>query len=260
MDAEQYQRFVTELIKGRLSLKRSFETDDLFQACQPIEEVARKGPDTLRYGALKPVGLRDPQTGLRPWAVVQLRAENSAHSAYNLVGFQTNLAFGEQERIFRLIPGLERAEFSRFGVMHRNTFIDAPRLLTPDLALKGHPGLRFAGQITGTEGYCEAIGSGLFAALATYADLQGAVPPLLPPESTLGSLLAYATDPEVVDYQPMHVNYGIMVPLSIPVKKKRERYTAFNHRAIAAIHRFCEENPVLSLSPTHLKRERRRCR
>ncbi|MDR2197060.1 MAG: methylenetetrahydrofolate--tRNA-(uracil(54)-C(5))-methyltransferase (FADH(2)-oxidizing) TrmFO [Coriobacteriales bacterium] len=251
LNRAQYEHFISELITARLTLKRSFETAELFQACQPIEEVARKGLDTLRHGALKPVGLYDPHTQLRPWAVVQLRAENRARSAYNLVGFQTNLSFGEQQRVFRLIPGLEQAEFSRFGVMHRNTFIDAPRLLAHDLSLKADSRLRFAGQITGTEGYCEAIGSGLYAALASYAALQGRPAPVLPPESTLGSLLSYATDPQVVEYQPMHVNYGIMLPLEPSVRKKRERYTAFSRRAVESMHRFRSQNGFLEFLPSY---------
>jgi methylenetetrahydrofolate--tRNA-(uracil-5-)-methyltransferase len=248
---EEYDALVRELTHGARVIPRSFETAELFQACQPVEEVARSGHDTLRHGALKPVGLTDPRTGQRPWAVVQLRPENREKTAYNLVGFQTNLTFGEQERIFRLIPGLENAPFSRFGVMHRNTFIDSPRTLDRTFALRQHPLLRFAGQITGTEGYAEAMASGLFVALSTYADLQGMKAPLLPEETVLGSLLSYATNPAIDDYQPMHVNYGIIKPLAQPPRRKKERYTLYSQRSRAAIETFREANSFLSFPPVY---------
>jgi methylenetetrahydrofolate--tRNA-(uracil-5-)-methyltransferase len=248
---EEYDRLVRELTGATRVIPRAFETAELFQACQPVEEVARSGHDTLRHGALKPVGLVDPQTGCRPWAVVQLRPENNEGTAYNLVGFQTNLTFGEQERIFRLIPGLEKAVFSRLGVMHRNTFIDAPRALDKGFALHGHPFLRFAGQITGTEGYVEAIASGLFAALATYARLQNMEVPVLPEDTVLGALFTYATDPAVTDYQPMHVNYGIVKALTEPPRSKKERYAAYSRRSRAAIEAFRHSNGFLSFLPSY---------
>jgi methylenetetrahydrofolate--tRNA-(uracil-5-)-methyltransferase len=248
---EEYDHLVHELTKAQRVIPRSFETTELFQACQPVEEVARSGHDTLRHGALKPVGLRDPRTGQRPWAVVQLRPENNEGTAYNLVGFQTNLTFGEQERIFRLIPGLEQAVFSRFGVMHRNTFVDAPQVLSRSFALRSHLFLRFAGQITGTEGYAEAIASGLFAALATYAELQGFEAPTLPVETVLGSLFEHATDPTLTDYQPMHVNYGIIKALPAAPRRKKERYAAYSQRARAAIEAFREQHSFLSLLPAY---------
>jgi methylenetetrahydrofolate--tRNA-(uracil-5-)-methyltransferase len=248
---EEYDRLVEELIQGRRTIPRSFESSELFQACQPVEEVARSGHDTLRYGALKPVGLVDPHTGRRPWAVVQLRPENREGTAYNLVGFQTNLTFGEQERIFRLIPGLQNAVFSRFGVMHRNTFIDSPHALDKGFALKDRPSVRFAGQITGTEGYVEAMASGLFAALTTYAALQGKSPALLPEETVLGALFAYATDSTVTEYQPMHVNYGIIKPLPAPPRHKKERYAAYSERSRAVIESFRQRNAFLSFLPAY---------
>jgi methylenetetrahydrofolate--tRNA-(uracil-5-)-methyltransferase len=251
LDREEYECLVRELTRAKRTIPRSFETTELFQACQPVEELARSGFDTLRHGALKPVGLTDPRTGRRPWAVVQLRPENNERTAYNLVGFQTNLTFGEQERVFRLIPGLERAVFSRLGVMHRNTFIDAPRTLNEVFALRAYPFLHFAGQITGTEGYVEAIASGLFAALAVYAELQGTRPPILPEETLLGSLFAYATDPTVTGYQPMHVNYGIIKPLPEPPRRKKERYAAYSQRSRAAIEAFREQNGFLSFLPAY---------
>ena len=246
---EQYDRLVTELIDAQRVIPRHFEASELFAACQPIEEVARKGHDALRYGALKPVGLIDPVSGRRPWAVVQLRLENNRASAYNLVGFQTNLSFGEQQRVFSLIPGLEQAVFSRFGVMHRNTFIDSPRALDRGFALHKYPFIRFAGQITGTEGYVEAMASGLLAALNCYASLRKEGPVILPKETLAGSLFSYATDPATIDYQPMHVNYGIIEPLANPPRQKKRRYAAYSARSKAAIEAFREQNGSLSFLP-----------
>lgn len=239
---DEYDRFYDALITAHRATEKDFERRDLFQACQPVEEVGRTGRDALRYGALKPVGLTDPRDGGRPWAVVQLRAENRACNAYNLVGFQTNLKFGEQERVFRMIPGLEEAEFLRFGVMHRNTFIDSPRLLDETLALRSLPRIRFAGQITGTEGYAEAAASGLLAAINTWATLVGSEPLVLPETTALGSLTAYSTDQTTNPYQPMHVNFGIVPPLPDRVKGKRERYAAYSARAQNDLARWVHEH------------------
>lgn len=244
MDKEEYEAFVEALVSARKVVQRDFEQKDLFRACQPAEEVARTGLDSLRYGAMKPVGLTDPRTGSRPWAAVQLRAENAAATAYNLVGFQTNLTWPEQRRVFRMIPGLEGAEFFRYGVMHRNTFIDSPRVLDPTFAVPG-TAVRFAGQITGTEGYVEAIASGLLAGLNTYANLVGAAPVRLPDTGALGSLVAYATNPETVDYQPMHVNFGLVPPIEGPRLKKRERYAAYAARAMADLEAYVATRPDL---------------
>lgn len=238
---EEYDAFIDALLEADLVVKRSFESKDLFQACQPIEEVARAGRDAPRFGALKPVGLTDPATGRRPWAVVQLRAEDAHGESYNLVGFQTNLTFPEQRRVFRMVPGLQDAEFARYGVMHRNTFLNAPQLIDATGRLKGAVGealvvpVYVAGQLAGTEGYCEAIRSGLHAAFALAARLRGEEPPDLPAQTAFGALMAYATDPATKDYQPMHVNFGIMEPLDPPVKNKRERYAAYASRAAAAL-------------------------
>ena len=238
---EEYERFVDELLCAERVIAKDFESRELFQACQPIEEIARAGRDAPRFGALKPVGLTDPRTGRRPWAALQLRAEDACGQSYNLVGFQTNLTFPEQRRVFRLIPGLEQAEFARYGVMHRNTFLDAPRLLddhgrlvSDEARALGAP-IYVAGQLGGTEGYCEAIRSGLHVALAVTADLRGRVLPPLPPDTVWGALLAYATDPATTDYQPMHVNFGILRPLDPPVRNKRERYGAYARRASEAL-------------------------
>ena len=235
-DKESYDAFIAQLVAADRVIKRDFETKDLFQACQPIEEIARKGADAPRFGTCKPVGLTDPATGRRPWAAVQLRAENAQGTAYNLVGFQTNLTFGEQKRVFRMIPGLQNAEFARYGVMHRNTFIQAPRLLDRDLRLRGVDApVYVAGQLSGTEGYCEAIASGLMCALFVYAQLQGMQPSLLPVETAFGALLDYATDPATQDYQPMHVNFGILKPLDQHIRNKGMRYTAYAERGSRAM-------------------------
>ena len=235
-DKESYDAFIAELVAADRVIKRDFETKDLFQACQPIEEIARKGADAPRFGTCKPVGLTDPATGRRPWAAVQLRAENAQGTAYNLVGFQTNLTFGEQKRVFRMIPGLQNAEFARYGVMHRNTFIQAPRLLDRDLRLRGIDApVYVAGQLSGTEGYCEAIASGLMCALFVYARLQGMQAPLLPVETAFGALLDYATDPATQDYQPMHVNFGILKPLDQHIRNKGMRYAAYAERGSRAM-------------------------
>ena len=235
-DKESYDAFIAQLVAADRVIKRDFETKDLFQACQPIEEIARKGADAPRFGTCKPVGLTDPATGCRPWAAVQLRAENAQGTAYNLVGFQTNLTFGEQKRVFRMIPGLQNAEFARYGVMHRNTFIQAPRLLDRDLRLRGVDApVYVAGQLSGTEGYCEAIASGLMCALFVYAQLQGMQAPLLPVETAFGALLDYATDLATQDYQPMHVNFGILKPLDQHIRNKGMRYAAYAERGSRAM-------------------------
>lgn len=244
---EEYDAFIEELVNAERVIRRDFETRDLFQACQPIEEIARKGHDAPRFGTLKPVGLTDPRTGRRPWAALQLRAEDAHGSSYNLVGFQTNLTFPEQRRVFRMIPGLEQAEFARYGVMHRNTFVDAPRLLDANLRLHAPAADRLgvpvflAGQIAGTEGYCEAIRSGLHAALAVAALLAGVEPPALPRETAFGALMAYATDPATADYQPMHVNFGILPPFDQHIRNKRERYAAYAERGAQALAAYRDE-------------------
>lgn len=230
LSREEYDTFIDGLVRAERVILKDFERRDLFQACQPAEEVARTGKDAIRFGAMKPVGLIDPRTGKRPWAAVQLRAENAEHTAYNLVGFQTNLTFGEQKRVFRMIPGLENAEFFRYGVMHRNTFVDAPHVLDRSFAVPGTT-VRLAGQITGTEGYTEAVASGLLAALNTFADMRGLDHVSLPDTSVFGALVSYATDPACVDYQPMHVNFGIIPPLEDGKRRsKRDRYTAYADR------------------------------
>lgn len=242
---EEYDRFIDELVAAERVVSRDFETADLFQACQPIEEIARRGHDAPRFGPLKPVGLTDPRTGKRPWAVLQLRAEDAHKTSFNLVGFQTNLKFPEQKRVFSLIPGLEHAEFARYGVMHRNTFIDAPHLLdaslrlcTPAAEALDAP-VFVAGQLSGTEGYCEAMRSGLHAALSVGAYLAGVDAVPLPAQTAFGALVSHATDPTTTDYQPMHVNFGIMEPLDPPIRNKSQRYHAYAERGKAAVEEYC---------------------
>ena len=228
LNKEEYESFITALLEAERVIARDFETKDLFCACQPVEEVARSGFDAPRHGMMKPVGLVDPRDGKRPYAAVQLRAEDAHASSYNLVGFQTNLTFPEQRRVFRMIPGLNKAEFARFGVMHRNTFIDAPHLLDASFMLRSsRQPLYFAGQVSGTEGYCEAIMAGLYVSLCVYASICGIPMDPMPPTTSFGSLIAYATNPGTRDYQPMHVNFGVFPPLEHQVRNKGARYAAF---------------------------------
>lgn len=239
MDKQEYETFINELLNAEYIIKKDFESKDLFQACQPIEEVARSGFDAPRYGAMKPVGLTDPRNGKRPYAVVQLRAENKEKTSYNLVGFQTNLTFAEQKRIFSMLPGLEKAEFVRFGVMHRNTFINAPKLLSENLNLKDN--IYVAGQLCGTEGYLEAVRSGYHAAVSVLCESLGEAVPSLSDLTAFGSLIKYATNPETKNYQPMHVNFGIFPPLENQIRNKRDRYDAFAKRGKIEIENYAKE-------------------
>ena len=245
MTREEYEAFMDALLSAERVIARDFEQADLFCACQPVEEVARTGRDSLRFGALKPVGLTDPRTGRRPWAAVQLRAETASRAAYNMVGFQTNLTWPEQRRVFRMVPGLKGAEFLRYGVMHRNSFVDAPHALDRTFAIPGTQ-VRLAGQITGTEGYVEAIASGLLGALNTYAALTGAPAVILPLTGALGSLAAYATDPATSGYQPMHVNFGLFPPLEEHIRNKAERRAAMVARARADLDAYLAGRPDLA--------------
>lgn len=242
---EQYEMFIHELLDAKRVILRDFETTDLFQGCQPIEEIARRGFDAPRHGPLKPMGLTNPKTGHRPWAALQLRSEDRYEQSYNLVGFQTNLTFSEQKRVFRMIPGLEHAEFLRYGVMHRNTFIDAPHILTerleaPAISHKIYRPVYIAGQVSGTEGYTEAIMSGLYAALQAYGALHSLVLYPMPHNTSFGSLLRYACDPETKDYQPMHVNFGIFPPLKPAIKNKKERRHAYAVRGDTSMKDYVE--------------------
>ena len=253
MNEDEYNAFIDALVAAECADILGFEDKRQFDGCLPIESIAKRGRMAAAFGPMKPVGLRDPRTGKEPFAVVQLRQDDAAGSIYNLVGFQTRLKFPEQKRVFGMIPGLEHAEFARFGVMHRNTFINSPQLLDSSLSLSriGLPTIRFAGQITGTEGYVEAIGSGLMAALGTYAQIKGLPEPVLPQQTLLGSLLRYATDPNTLDYQPMHVNYGIMMPLEQPIRSKQQRYLAYSQRARQALDDFIDDRPDLRFLPEY---------
>jgi len=217
-----------------------FEDLRYFEGCLPIEEMARRGRETLAFGPMRPTGLTDPRSGKRPYAVVQLRQENRDRTLYNMVGFQTKMTYPEQKRVFALVPGLAHAEFVRFGSLHRNTFIDAPRQLLPTLQWRGRSDLFFAGQITGVEGYIESAAAGLLAGLNAARIVRGAAPVAPPPTTALGSVLAYITDPLRKDFQPMNANFGLMPPLapSVPKKLKKERMA---ERALADIDRWAAE-------------------
>lgn len=207
----------------------------------PIEVLASRGKDTMRYGPLKPVGLQDPRTGHRPWANLQLRRENAAGTLYNLVGFQTNLKFGEQKRVFSMFPALKNAEFVRYGVMHRNTFIDSPRLLNSDFSLRSDPKIFFAGQITGVEGYMESAAAGILAGMNAARRLLGKPTVTLPATTMMGALARYISDESVKHFQPMGANFGVLPPLSEKIRDKAARYTAIADRAEADLTAYKEE-------------------
>ncbi len=240
---EEYLAFIDALLEAKKVILKDFERNELFSACQPIEEIARSGVDAPRFGPLKPVGLTDPRTGKRPWAVAQLRSENRNNAAFNLVGFQTNLTFPEQKRVFRMIPGLENAEFARFGVMHKNIFVNASQVLDSNLkcnALSSECGMPvyIAGQLSGTEGYLEAVRSGLHASISVVCELGGLAAPKLSCSTVFGSLVNYATDKNTVDYQPMHVNFGIIAPLEQKIKNKQQRYIAYQQRGDSEVQAY----------------------
>ena len=213
MDKEQYEAFIKELVAAEEAEVHGFEDKNVFEGCMPVEVMARRGVDTLRYGPLKPVGLIDPNTGKEPYAVVQLRQDNRDGSIFNLVGFQTHLKFGEQKRVFSMIPALANAEFVRYGVMHRNTFLQSPKLLDRSYADRRDPMVAFAGQMTGVEGYVESTASGYLAAVAMAAKVQGRVLPEFPKTTAIGALGLYISDESVVNFQPMNVNFSIIAPL-----------------------------------------------
>ncbi len=241
---EEYEAFHAALVAAERAPLHDFDGGlTVYEGCMPIEVMAARGADTIRFGPLRPVGLRDPRTGHRPWANVQLRAENAARTLYNLVGFQTNLKWGEQKRVFSMIPGLEHAEFVRYGVMHRNTFLDSPQVLTEQQFLKDHHNVFFAGQITGFEGYMESAASGLLAARQILARLQGRTLPPPPAETMCGALLRHITTPNK-DFQPMGANMGILprTPDIDAIRDKRERYAALSQAAQRAMNEWVEED------------------
>lgn len=237
---QEYTAFYNELINAESVVLKEFEKNapTVYEGCMPIEIMAKRGEDTIRFGPLKPVGLRDPRTDRRPWAVVQLRRENREGTLLNMVGFQTNLKFPEQKRVFSMIPGMENAEFVRYGVMHRNTFINSPKVLTPALNLKSNSNLFFAGQITGVEGYIESAASGILAGINAALLLEGKEPMVLPNDTMLGALISYITEQNVVDFQPMGSNMGILPSLDIHIKSKQERYGALAERAMKSLNSY----------------------
>lgn len=245
---EEYLRFYNEIIHAESAPLHDFDRpegcrDDftVYEGCMPIEVLAKRGEETMRYGAMKPVGLTDPKTGSRPYAAVQLRKENSEGTLYNIVGFQTNLKFGEQKRVFSLIPGLENAEFVRYGVMHRNSFLNSPKLLNGDFSLRSRPKLFFAGQMTGVEGYMESAASGIMAGLNLSRKILEQQELILPRETMIGALSRYISDETVTDFQPMGANMGILPPLNEHIKGKQERYQAVADRALNAFEEYMKD-------------------
>ncbi|MGX8711739.1 methylenetetrahydrofolate--tRNA-(uracil(54)-C(5))-methyltransferase (FADH(2)-oxidizing) TrmFO [Caproiciproducens sp. R1] len=246
MDKEEYERFYGALVSAERAPVHDFDVADpkVYEGCMPVEVMAQRGAETLRFGPLKPVGLRDPHTGHRPWAVVQLRREDSQGTLYNLVGFQTNLKFGEQKRVFGMIPGLENAEYFRYGVMHRNTFLNSPRVLSADYSLRERPGLFFAGQITGVEGYMESASSGIMAGINAVRRLNGQDTLVLPDTTMIGALSRYAAYGSETDFQPMGANFGVIPPLEPHIRDKRERYAAFSARSLQELKKIMAENQL----------------
>ncbi|MBP1548262.1 MAG: methylenetetrahydrofolate--tRNA-(uracil(54)-C(5))-methyltransferase (FADH(2)-oxidizing) TrmFO [Oscillospiraceae bacterium] len=244
---EEYLAFHSELVNAQSAPVHDFDRpensrDDftVYEGCMPIEVLAKRGEDAARYGAMKPVGLTDSRTGIKPYAVVQLRRENAEGTLFNLVGFQTNLKFPEQKRVFSMIPGLENAEFVRYGVMHRNSFIDSPRLLNGDFSMRNSPEIFFAGQITGVEGYMESAASGILAGINAVRRLDGKAPLILPRETMTGALSRYISDETVENFQPMGANMGILPDIGVRIKDKQERYQAVADRALAAFEEYME--------------------
>lgn len=244
MTEEEYDRFYEALLDAEEVPKKDFEKEIYFEGCMPVEVLARRGKHTLRYGPLKPVGLIDPRTGKEPFAVVQLRQDNKEGTLYNLVGFQTNLKWPEQKRVFSLIPGLENGEFVRFGVMHRNSFINAPKLLEPTNRLKNDEGLFFAGQLTGVEGYVESAASGLVAGINAAHWLQGLPPVVFPKETAIGALHHYLASTPTADFQPMGVNFGLLPPLNVRIRNKREKNRQISQRALTFLETFVRNNSI----------------
>lgn len=241
---EEYERFYQELIEAEMAEVKGFEQGKVFEGCMPVEVMAKRGPETLTFGPLKPVGLTAPHSGKRPYAVVQLRKENIEGTLFNLVGFQTHLKWAEQERVFRLIPGLERAEFVRYGVMHRNTFLNAPKVLHADFSVKKRPNLFFAGQITGVEGYVESAASGLAAGLNAWCRLNGRETLVFPAETALGGLARHLEGSPSQDFQPMNINFGLLPPLSERIRNKKEKNLKISQRALQALAAFMEQEGV----------------
>ncbi len=242
MNKAEYEAFHAALVTAETAVLHDFEKNGIYEGCMPIEVMAKRGENTVRFGPMKPVGLRDPATGHRPWAVLQLRKENAAGTLYNLVGFQTNLKFGEQKRVFGMIPALRNAEFARYGVMHRNTFLHSPGLLTPAFNMIEHPDIFFAGQITGVEGYMESAAAGILAGINAANRALGKPPFILPPETMLGALSHYIADTAVKDFQPMGAAMGLLPPPEEKIRDKRARYAFLAQRALTAVQNEIRQN------------------
>ena len=243
MNKEEYEAFHEALVSAEGAPLHEFDKQlKVYEGCMPIEVLAKRGADSIRFGPLKPVGLRDPRTGHRPWAVVQLRKENSTGSLYNLVGFQTNLKFGEQKRVFSMIPALKNADFVRYGVMHRNSFINSPKVLNKDLSHKMANNLFFAGQLSGVEGYMESAASGIIAGINAAHRFYNKNPLILPCYTMIGALLNYITDETVSNFQPMGANFGVLPPLENHIRDKRERYMALANRSLDFFRKIEELN------------------
>ena len=241
MNKTQYEEFIAQLTTAEEAEVHGFEDKRVFEGCMPVEVMARRGQDTLRYGPLKPVGLVDPKTGKEPYAVVQLRQDNAAKSVYNIVGFQTHLKFGEQKRVFSMIPALKNAEFVRYGVMHQNTFLQSPKLLDKYYADRRNPLVAFAGQMTGVEGYVESAASGFLAGVAMAAKVLDKELPNFPKETAIGALGLYISDERVENFQPMNVNFSIIAPLEQRIRKKAEKNLAIANRSLAIIDAMAEQ-------------------
>ncbi len=243
MNKAEYEAFYEAIINAESADVHSFDKrKDVYEGCMPIEVLASRGKDTMRYGPLKPVGLTDPRTGHRPWANLQLRKENKDGTMYNLVGFQTNLKFGEQKRVFSMFPALKNAEFLRYGVMHRNTFIDSPRLLNSDFSLRSNSLVFFGGQITGVEGYMESAASGLMAGINLARRLKGEETVTLPKDTMIGALSRYISDETVSNFQPMGANFGVLPPLQEKIRDKQERYMQLAQRGMNSLKEFANNN------------------
>ena len=235
MNKEEYEAFVRELIAAEEAEVHGFEDKNVFEGCMPVEVMARRGVETLRYGPLKPVGLTDPRTGKEPYAVVEMRQDNAEKTVFNQVGFQTHLKSGEQKRVFSMIPALKNAEFVRYGVMHRNTFLQSPKLLDRYYADRRNPLVAFAGQMTGVEGYVESAASGYLAAVAMAAKVQGREIPDFPKTTAIGALGLHISDPTVENFQPMNINFSIIAPLEQRIRKKAEKNLAIAYRSLSVI-------------------------
>lgn len=246
MNKDEYEKFYNELIIAERAPLHDFDVNNpkVYEGCMPIEVMAQRGENTLRFGPMKPVGLVNPKTGRRPWAVLQLRKENADGTMYNLVGFQTNLKFAEQKRVFSLIPALQNAEFFRYGVMHRNTFLNSPAVLNSDFSVKDNPNVFFAGQITGVEGYMESASSGIVSGINAVRALNGLQTLSLPKDTMIGALAGYISNETVEKFQPMGANFGVLPPLENRPRDKRERGCAYSERALKSLERFIVDNNI----------------